>query len=203
MDWDWTILISGASPVVAAIALYFTIRNHNANQFRIKEVAEWGDKCIEVLQTFAIVTAACATAAGDKRTRVEQAIHHLGTRASVLVEQGRMYFRNAPDDDGKNLWKQEAYRGTRPEILDQLVIAFAISREWETSDAARRANLVALAVRAEQRFVTLIQMEVGRSKVSSHIAGKAGQTVVLDELIADLQELEVSNARVRFSDVSL
>jgi hypothetical protein len=200
---DWTILISGASPVVAAIALYFTIRNHNANQFRIKEVAEWGDRCIEVLQTFAIVTASYAATAGEKRVKVEEIIHDLGTRASVLVEQGRMYFRNAPDDDGTNLWKHEAYRGTRPEILDQLVIAFAISREWQGSDAARLAQLVALAVRAEQRFVTLIQMEVGRSKVSSHIAGKAGQTVVLDELIASVEALEVRNARVRFSDVSL
>lgn len=200
---DWTILVSSASPLVAAIALYFTIRTHNRNQFRIGEVAEWGDRCIEVLQTFAITTALCATATGDKRSRVERAIHDLGTRASVLVEQGRMYFRNAPDGDGTNLWKHEAYRGTRPEILDQLVIAFAISREWQDSDEKRREDLAALAIWSEQRFVTLIQMEVGRSRVSSHIAGKAGQTVVLDELIERLNDLEIRNARSRFSDVSL
>ena len=98
------------------------------------------------------------------------------------MEPGRLFFRNkVVDEHGVN--KEPAYRGYRPEILDPIVVAHQITRAWSASGIPEQIGMQVLAEECLRKFVSLAQMEVGRSRTASADTGKEGDGAQLRHLL--------------------
>ena len=92
-----------------------------------EEVLSWANECIECLQTLSVLA--------ERRDSplFEEIIYSkrqdLVIRISVLIERGRLFFSNDQSVEYGS-GKSAAYRGYRPVILDQLVIAYQLACDW-------------------------------------------------------------------------
>jgi len=166
------------SPLIAAVALYLAWRVQRENQLRRGEVLGWANRAIDVLQTLALLM--------RRKADNDESIIQLAVQASVLIEQGRMFFRNKPHSYGAE--KLPAYQGIRPLILDKLVIACGTAWAWPTASVEERRRLAYVLAQAEKWFVSLAQMEVGRSRSASVDASQAGNGVRIQRLLAEVDE---------------
>lgn len=175
-----------ASAILTALALFVGWRASRKSELRREDVANWADESIAALQTLLLVAIhgdPPIPAAEAERRRVE-----ILFKTSILVEQGRMFFRNAnPHSEGQE--KHRAYRGKRPEILDQLVAAHQIAIRWPKANDEERVRMRLVAEDCLKRFVSLVQLEVGRSRTASAGTRRRGTgallTVRMEELDAD------------------
>ena len=105
---------------------------------------------------------------------------------SILVERGRLFFKNeVVDDYGSE--KLSAYRGYRPRILDHLVVAHQVARFWpgdSDNDIKDRSRVAKCCLKS---FVSLAQMEVGRDRAASVEALKGGDGVHLSTIMENLR----------------
>ncbi len=108
---------------------------------------------------------------------------------SILVERGRLFFRNARSGHGRH--KPHAYRGKRPEILDQLVIAHQIACTWPDADSDRRRMMGVVASDVLRRFVSLVQMEVGRTRTASADTRRRGDGADLDMRLREVDSVPI------------
>jgi hypothetical protein len=152
------------SAVLTALALFAGWRASRKSELRREDVANWADESITALQTLLLI---CIhgdppiPAAEAEKRRVEVLV-----QTSVLTERGRLFFRNAPPYSvGRE--KPRAYRGKRPEILDQLVVAHQIACGWPHAGDEARVRMRIVAEDCLKQFVSLIQREVGRSRTVS------------------------------------
>lgn len=143
-----------------------------------EDVFSWANECIDCLQTLSVLV--------EKRNSplFEGVIfaqrRDLMLRTSVLIERGRLFFLN-DQSVGDHSRESASYRGYRPIILDQLVLAHQLASEWPEDEA----NFETLARMCASNFVTLMQKEVGRNKTLSPEASKVGVSIRLREIIKD------------------
>lgn len=145
---------------------------HRETQIRRGEVLLWVDEAIAALQTLTLVSDEILRGLKSP-ARDPDEMRLLSRKLSILAERGRVFFKNVDTPFGQE--KDPAYRGLRPEILDQLVIAFSIARNWDAAPEMTRRKLRFLALRCTRQFISLAQLEVGRSQVASADASRAGR----------------------------
>jgi hypothetical protein len=156
---------------------------------RREEVQAWADRGIAALQGLVLLSALPPERLGPTEARLTEIIF----QTSILTEQGRMFFRNTPAGRlGRE--KPAAYRGRRPAILDHLIAAHeAACRLAAGADAETCARLSLVAEDSLKGFVSLIQPEVGRSRIRSPAAGQPGESVRLDHLMAKLDPRRIDD----------
>ena len=180
-----------ASVLLTAIALFAGWRSSRKNELRREDVANWADEAITALQTLLLVTIhgdPPIPAAEAERLRVALLI-----QTSVLTERGRLFFRNAgPYSFGRE--KHRAYRGTRPEILDQLVAAHQIACRWPRAGDEERVRMRLVAEDCLKQFVSLVQQEVGRSRTASADTRRGGSGALLSSRMSELDPDRVAAA---------
>ena len=161
--------------------------------FKTDEVRHWAKECITTLQGIAVLT---NTPVGvpDKDLRLA----NLAISSSVLLEQGRLYFKNR-HRSAFGTEKHPAYRGFRPAILDELLVAHQVALRYSSLSRDEQAVAGPIAQSCERRFVSLVQMEVGRIAAASRYNEKAGQGLDLDWLIAQARaEGKVTRLKLDF-----
>ena len=179
------------SAALTAIALFAGWRSNRKNELRREDVLDWANESITALQTLLLLCIHAEpqipAAEGDRR-RVDLLI-----QTSVLVERGRLFFRNAgPHSVGRE--KHRAYRGKRPEILDQLVAAHQIVRRWPGAGDEERARMRLVAEDCLKQFVSMVQQEVGRSRTASADTRRGGKGALLGQRMSELDQAQVDAA---------
>lgn len=149
------------------------------DELRREDVLVWVNQTIEALQSqFLICLAELeGTEVGGKDRMTE-----IYFSTSILIEQGRMFFRNAkPGEYGQR--KPPAYRGFRPCILDHLVVAHQIAIRWPNADGGERLLMRQISEDCVKAFVSLAQKEVGRDRTASADTSAGGNGANLDYLM--------------------
>ncbi len=168
-------LISALIAGAALIASWFAWRS---SELRRDHVHQWGNEAIRELQSVELVCCLPShlLAIQRKREIMEEAVF----RTSILIEQGRLFFKNSVIDDF-GAEKASAYRGYRPKLLDELVVAHQIAVQWpEIADTEQVRDVGEIASAAKREFVSLLQKEVGRQRTVSAETGKGGSGADLD-----------------------
>jgi hypothetical protein len=156
------------------------------DDLRKHDVFLWSNQCIEVLQTLVFLCSDIEEVLDEKSRILKN--KEIFFRTSILIEQGRLFFRNEkPDEYGQE--KLAAYRGYRPIILDQLVLAHQISKKLPNSNENDRKVLCKIAENCAKYFVSLAQQEVGRDRVASKEAGDGGYEIDLEDFMDEMYEL--------------
>jgi hypothetical protein len=179
------------SAALTALALFAGWRSNRKSELRREDVLDWANESITALQTLLLL---CIhgepqiPGAEAERRRVDLLI-----QTSVLTERGRLFFRNAgPYSVGRE--KHRAYRGKRPEILDQLVAAHQIACRWPGAGDEERARMRLVAEDCLKQFVSLVQQEVGRSRTASADTRRGGKGALLSERMNALDRARVDSA---------
>lgn len=185
---EWSNAIATILSVLGAMGALYTWRR---SQLRHSDILSWGLDGISALQTLFLTLKSEEQGATCESRR--EMINDLAIRISVLTEQGRLYFKNRRNARGAmakhGSHKFEAYQGTRPLILDKLLIGYEIAAAWENSSPKMRDDLLICLSAAEKEFVTLLQFEVGRSRVASARAGERGRRSPLEHSLRNIEEL--------------
>jgi hypothetical protein len=185
-------MFTAAVPIMSALiafgGLFIAWRQSRESALRRADVLAWANEVIRTLQSLLLICVLDEDEvdAATRKTMLTQIIFD----TSVLVERGRLFFRNeVRDDHGQN--KELAYRGYRPTILDQIVVAHQIAREWQKASEAERLNMMLLAESCAKKFISLAQQEVGRSRTVSAVTKKAGDGRQLDDLLKDFNAAQL------------
>ncbi len=138
------------SATIAGIAALLVFSQWRERHLRQDDVLKWASEAIRVQQTLYIVLF-LGDSAFDKTT-ARSMLAKLAVEASVLVEQGRLFFRNTPHPT-HGADRHPAYRGYRPMLLDPIVVAHQIACQWEgaADEEKERMILVAGRLRAPVR----------------------------------------------------
>jgi hypothetical protein len=175
------VVVTLVSAMIAAAALFLGWRQARERQLRKDDVLRWANEAIRALQSLYLVCF-LGDATFDKAA-TKSMLAKFAVDTSVLVEEGRLFFRNTPHPTyGKD--RHPAYRGYRPELLDPLVVAHQIACQWEGATEDERARMTLVAEDCVKRFVSLAQLEVGRSKTVSAAAARKGEGEKLEVLLA-------------------
>jgi hypothetical protein len=183
-----------ASPIVAVGGLVASWLKWRDSALRRDEVAAWSSEVIRAMQSLLLITilrepVLDPTVAKSKLTEVI-------FDTSVLIERGRIFFRNQRNGTfGEH--KQPAYRGFRPLILDPIVVAYQVACAWSAADDETRLRLRCVAEDSLKKFVSLAQMEVGRSRSASADTSKGGDGIHLPSLLAQVPEQTLAKIRRR------
>lgn len=184
-------LAATASAILTALVLFAGWRSSRKSELRREDVANWADESIAALQTLLLICIHAdppIPAAEAEKRRAETLF-----RTSILVEQGRMFFRNAgPYSEGRE--KYAAYRGKRPQILDQLVAAHQIACRWPKASDDERVRMRLVAEDCLKQFVSLVQLEVGRSRTASPGTRRRGTGALLTARMEELDPDRVASA---------
>lgn len=181
------------SAILTAIALFASWRSWRRSELRRDDVLGWANEAIAALQSIRIITSSARTQLSEEQAR--ERLGELVFATSVLVERGRLFFRNVPDRR-HGIEKPHAYRGRRPVILDQLVLGHQIACAWPRADPEARKAMAVVAQDITRRFVSLVQMEVGRERSASADARRRGDGMDLSGRIADLSPERLQVNRV-------
>ena len=131
---------------------------------------------------------------------LDKKLKELCLTAAILVEQGRLFFKNQRVGDyGQH--KEAAYRGLRPCILDPLIVAHQIAMRWPQENPEARVRMRFVAESSLKRFVTLVQKEVGRSRTASIETKRGGDRIDLNELTAGIDKVRVDKSLGRVSPI--
>ncbi len=176
-------IASVVSACVAAGGLFFAWRQSRESALRRADVLNWAEQAIDALQSLLLI---CVLDDGELDPGIEkEKLVEIMFATSTLTERGRLFFKNEIRTDGHGQDKEPAYQGYRPKILDQLVVAHQIARQWSEANADDRKIMLILAEDAARTFVSLAQQEVGRSKTASAVTKRAGDGRGLDELVKE------------------
>ena len=186
---EWT---AAFSLILGALALLGTYRSWRKRELRRDDVLAWGSEAITALQTLLLICLDEEHGKGASNPRLEW----VRFSSSILVERGRLFFRNA-DPEAKGEWKERAYRGFRPGILDHLVTAHQIANAWPKAEGLERTKLRLIAEDCVRSFVSLLQEEVGRDRTASVDTGRGGAGADLDQLLAGLDPHRVESGGQR------
>jgi len=167
----WEFLAALVSALVALIGLLIGWRRARESALRREEVLAWSNRVIENMQGLSLI---CQGHRGLLTPEAESAkLLEIYFATSVLAEQGRLFFKNVADA-AYGATKEEAYRGRRPEVLDEVLVAHQIAGAYGTADHESRVRMRCVIEDAVRRFVTLAQKEVGRSRTASTATSKGG-----------------------------
>src|SRR6185312_14232953 len=121
-------------------------------RLRQDDVLQWANEVIRAQQTLYLTLFL-----GDSTFRAEE---RRSTLAKVLVEQGRLFFKNTPHPT-HGADRHPAYRGYRPMILDPIVVSHQIACQWDGADDAEKDLMLLVAQDCVRSFVSMAQREVG------------------------------------------
>jgi hypothetical protein len=194
IDVPLTAIAGFISATIAAIGAGLVWLQWRERQYRKDDVLRWANDVIRNLQTLHLI---CFLAKDNfAEAAVIEMQKQIAIDTSVLVEQGRLFFRNAPDPEhGRD--RPPAYRGFRPELLDPIVVAHQIACQWDTADDSTRRRMTLVAQDCVQRFVSMAQMEVGRSRTAHRDTARGGRGDTLVALMEDLQADRIEALRNR------
>lgn len=179
------IIPAAISALISAIAIAFAFYQFRRSQYRTDKVADWANDGIDALQRLNILISDKGGIVTEEEKRRQ--ISEICMRTSVLVEMGRLFFKNEIKGDGHGAGRPPAYRGYRPIILDPLVLGHEICRDWMNASADRREHLGRIAFDNVREFVSMAQKEVGRGKASSYEPAQGGSGFNLEKMITELQ----------------
>lgn len=179
---------------IFALIISYNTMNINRKKFKQEEIAIreealrktdvqlWANESIEVLQTIWLLTGPHgARLEGEQRTAD---IQTAGRKASIQLEKGRILFQNKPCGDF-GAAKEPAYRGVRPTILDELFVGYELSLDWSELSSAERQIAHDIISSSERRFVSLVQLEIGRQRTASEYTGLGGTGFGFRELLEE------------------
>jgi hypothetical protein len=120
--------------------------------------------------------------------------------SSVLVEQGRLFFRNTPHPT-HGADRHPAYRGYRPMLLDPIVAVHQIACQWEGAADEEKERMILVAEDCVRRFVSMAQREVGRSRTAHAASMIKGEGESLEMLLGKVkpERLAALKANARLS----
>lgn len=184
-------LPSMVSALVALLGLGAGWFKWRDSQLRRTEVHAWANQVIAAMETILLLGRYGKSffTGPELCTKFKE----LSFTTSILLEQGRLFFRNQRQG-AYGMEKSSAYRGLRPLILDQILIAHLIAVEWLNADSCGQARLRFVAEGCLRNFVSLVQKEVGRSRSASAEAKRGGNRIDLKVLMAGID----GNALDRF-----
>ncbi len=168
------LIVATFSFLAGVIGIWFTYASWKTKELRNDEIFEWSMTAIDILQrTYRHIVALRDSSA----PRADAALFfELHLQSSVMVEKGRMFFRNVNRDDTRD--GPNAYQGRRPIILDCLVANSQICQIAPgLHDQPSLAALARISERYTRQFIDLAQQEVGRSKAPLSGAAAAGTGV--------------------------
>ena len=102
-------------------------------------------------------------------TNLEGGRVRLAGKRSALIDRGRWLFENVKDTRYGH-WKESAYQGFRPEILDVVLEAYKVVEKEAVSDELDGKHLV----ETKRRFVSRIQDLVKPSRAREELEELAG-----------------------------
>lgn len=130
-----------------------------------ERVRSWGDEVVGAMQAAIDGAAVAQKDASWQAERVE-----LAGRLSELTDRGRWLFENVKDTQyGK--WKEGAYQGFRPKVLDVVLEAFNLVRPKGEDEALDRKALID----KKREFVSEIQELVKPSLARSELGQMAAE----------------------------
>jgi len=198
----WETAVAIASPVIAVVTLFYKWRKERRDErkrdfetrqeelrriqaqrqadLRSDDVLAWANKAIEALQSLRLLCAAKDSLLDEETVR--QKVAGLVFRTSILVEQGRLFFKNE-DVDHYGAEKPLPYRGFRSAILDPLVVAHQLACAWPDADEHTRLAMQIVSGDCMKSFFCIAQKEVGRQQTASVDAKKGGLGVDLERLL--------------------
>jgi hypothetical protein len=171
-------LLSTLAAIVAAVGIWFKWRQSELrrmeSELRIKEVFQWSNDVIAKLATLRLYILKSFYQDTDV---LKISIEKLSLDTTILIEHGRIFFKNTEE-------------GVRPKILDSIVLAhklaLRISVNSSSIDKQERARMFQLADRCVKEFVLYAQEEVGRQRVVSDKAARAGLQTDIDTWLTDV-----------------
>jgi hypothetical protein len=192
------VIVTAVSALIAAGALFLAWRQARERQLRKDDVLKWSSETIRTLQTLYLI---CFLGEGtfDRKT-IKERLAALAIDTSVLVEQGRLFFRNSPDPTyGAD--RHPAYRGWRPELLDPIVVAHEIACRWDEATGDEHLQMILVAEDCVKRFVSMAQREVGRSKTAAADSARRGDGERLEALLGKIgpERIEALRQKPRVS----
>lgn len=189
-----SILGAVVSALVGLAGLFIGWRRARESALRREDVLVWSNEVIRSLQSLLLICTLKSPPLDEAvvQTKLTEVIFD----TSILVERGRLFFRNEVKSD-HGAEKQPANRGSRPEILDQIVVAYQIACAWGAADPEARARMHLIAEDVLKRFVSLAQMEVGRSRTASVDTSKGGKGAHLKHLMQNIDEDRLSRLRLK------
>ncbi len=169
------------SALIGAIAALLVWLQWRERQLRQDDVLRWANEVIRTEQSLYLLLF-LGDSAFDKAS-AKTMLTKIIVDSSVLVEQGRLFFRNTPDaTHGAD--RHPAYRGYRPMILDPIVVAHQIACRWEGAAPEERERMVLVAEDCVRSFVSMAQREVGRSRAAHDASLIKGEGEKLESLLA-------------------
>jgi len=188
-------LLSASIAATAALLVWLQWRERRLRQ---DDVLRWANEVIRAQQTLYLLLFL-----GEKGFGAGEApgvLARLAVDLSVLVEQGRLFFRNTPHPT-YGAERPPAYRGYRPLLLDSIVVSHQIACRWAGADEAERDKMVLVAEDCVRNFVSMAQREVGRSRTAHQETAVKGEGETLEVLLGRVapERLEGLRRRARLS----
>ena len=186
------------SAFIAGIAALLVWLQWRERQLRQDDVLQWASEVIRAEQTLYLVLF-LGDSAFDKAA-MKSTLAKIAVDTSVLVEQGRLFFKNTPHPT-HGADRHPAYRGYRPMLLDPIVVAHQIACQWEGSADEERERMVLVAEDCVRRFVSMAQREVGRSRTAHEDSALKGEGEPLETLLSRVkpERLAALKASARLS----
>lgn len=186
------------SAFIASITALLVWLQWRERQLRQDDVLRWASEVIRVEQTLYLVLF-LGDSAFDKAS-MKATLAKAAVDTSVLVEQGRLFFRNTPHPT-HGAHRHPAYRGYRPMLLDPIVVAHQIACQWEGAAEEERERMVLVAEDCVRRFVSMAQREVGRSRTAHEDSAIKGEGEPLETLLSRIppERLKALRTNARLS----
>lgn len=169
------------SSFIAAVAATLVWLQWRERRLRQDDVLGWSSAVITSLQTLYLTLFLGDSSFTPSEARAVRG--RIAVETSVLVEQGRLFFRNTPHPT-HGAHRHPAYRGFRPMILDPIVVAHQIACQWDGCAEEERERMVLVAQDCVRSFVSMAQREVGRSKTAHMASAIKGEGEKLEVLLA-------------------
>jgi hypothetical protein len=183
MQTMWSSLPPFVSAVIAVLGFFAGWVKWRESQLRRSDVLAWSTQAISAMKTLQLI---CEFGESYfSPIDLDAKLKELCFTTSILIEQGRMFFHNE-EAESYGQEKEPAYRGYRPRILDHLLVAHKIAHGWLAANAESRERMRLVVEIHLQKFVSLVQKEVGRSRTASAETKVGGDRIDLDALMAEV-----------------
>ncbi len=186
------------SALVAALAAAMVWLQWQERRLRQDDVLKWAVEVIENLQTLYLTL--FLGDSGFTPTEAKHSRARIAVDTSVLVEQGRLYFKNTPHPT-HGADRYPAYRGYRPMILDPIVVAHQIACQWDGAADEEKERMVLVCEDCVRSFVSMAQREVGRGRTAHMASAIKGEGEKLEVLLTKVrpERLQALRTNARLS----
>ena len=167
-------------------------------RLRQDDVLKWASEVIRAQQTL-YLTLFLGDSLVDRQA-MRHTLAKVAVDTSVLVEQGRLFFKNTPHPT-HGAERHLAYRGYRPMLLDPIVVSHQIACQWEGASDEEKERMLLVAEDCVRSFVSMAQREVGRSRTAHEDSALKGEGEKLESLLAKVkpERLAALRASARLS----